>query len=505
MNTRRLYILAALFFVILFQARAQIPPQLHAKEWTYFQPTRNTGVSITEAVAVTGDLASDGAGHHYVVQDNNQIQHYLFDNLGNLISSSTFGSDAAAPSVTARNGRIHVTLHDTSLNRIELWRSADAGTSWTFVDSRPVSGQFYMLDAYEDDRGVHLVYSSSQGIFYYCRLPSDFWAGYMANVYPSQFDAIGLSPIVTASPYVDQDSAHVLSTGSLRSFKFPANTTEQGLWVESTGPWLGATYSFNALAFAKMDDGHPYAFAIGQIAGDVWYSRAHRRYDAASSWTINITAQPLPSPRKISAVLAPGYPWDKTWPNFVWDEHFTTEIRVALARLAVAQGTPPQWGAMYVSGARNGEFGVLGGNQGSIVAMWRDQQDQTLYFRRKPYPVVGELNENYVFTDTSWIIGPATLAAGKELRLKAGSVTYIWGQSNFGGPGNLHVASEGSEVGSLVVESGAKLFLESPTQAGTVGGILELGDNVTCTVETGGILEANSASQFLLGKEPNLL
>lgn len=170
MNQRALLFLLSFcfspFFIILVPA--QIPPL--STDYQYLQPMHETTVSITAAQAGQGDMVSDGSGHHYVAPNSSgSITHYLFDNVGTLLSSTTFGTTSSLrPSITARNGYLHVALHNANSNRVELYESADGGLVWTSgsVPFQDVQGTMDALDAYEDQRGVHITYSSNTGIYY---------------------------------------------------------------------------------------------------------------------------------------------------------------------------------------------------------------------------------------------------------------------------------------------------------------------------------------------------
>lgn len=163
----------------------QFPPQLAPTNYSYMQATHNTGVGINSALSPFGDMVSDGTGHHYVIPTaNNEVRHYRFNNFGGLIDSSTFGSSAARPCITSRNGLIHVVLHNTNSNKVELFESVNGGVSWTNTAFQSVSGVLDGIDAYEDFRGVHIVYSSNTGIYYHMRdVVSGTWATYTSTVY----------------------------------------------------------------------------------------------------------------------------------------------------------------------------------------------------------------------------------------------------------------------------------------------------------------------------------
>jgi hypothetical protein len=499
-------------FVIL--TSAQIPPQLN--DYRYLQPMHETTVSITEALASHGDMASDGSGHHYVAPNSSgSITHYLFDNVGTLLSSTNFGTTSSVkPAITARNGLIHVTLHNTSSNTIEFWQSSNAGAAWSNPDFRTVQGTLDGLDAFEDDRGVHITYSSSTGIYYHMRdLFNNTWAQYASTVYSGTLGS-NISPAITTSSSVAGDSAHVLSWRGLRSFKFPT-TTDQGSWVASTAPYSNSVRNSFAIvhsAAGETDFGPCMFVFCEQYAGYNNFNRRYRRYGTTDTWGGPLTPQAGIPNGNPSVVISTGYPEDIDWPNFVFsDIDNYPHYRVTLYRTKASDSEPLAFGRVFVnalepSGFVEGSQSVAGANQGSVVVMWRcrvgSEQDK-LYFRRKPYPIVGDMNENYVLTDTNWVLGTTTLAASKELRLKSGSITYLAGEFSYGGqtrgPGKLMIG----DGASLVVESGAKLILQAPTGTFTQGGTIQCGSGVTVTAQ--GVLEANAGAKLFFGSNSSLV
>ncbi|MFN0157654.1 MAG: hypothetical protein ACKVRP_06220 [Bacteroidota bacterium] len=460
-----------LLFGLLNLVLAQ-PSQLLNTNYQYMQPAYNTGVSSSSTLASTGDLASDGKGHHYVLKNaNGQITHYLFDNIGTLLHTASFGSTFSTnPCITTRNGRAHVVLHETALNRVQLWRSVDGGATWTNVDFRPVAGNLNGLDSFEDDRGVHIVYSSDGeggGIFYHLKNQADLWSPFSTTVYGTP--VTNAQPSVTTSTVAQGDSAHILSLQGLFSFKFPSSGA--GQWASRISPVaspnkgaIAVVPSITSSTFA------PYMFLVAQPGSETALRRANRTYDSQDAWS---TYTPISGTvnSKVSVATTPSFLSDFTWPNFVWSD-YQLRYRIMLNRFRPANSDVPMtFGPHEVSQVspgvyRDGSSPVVGSNQGTLTVIWRDHTDNTLYFRRKPFAILGDMNENYVLTDTNWILSTTILASGKELRLKSGSVTYLWGQwtqpqLGVKGPGKL-VVSEGA---SIVIESGARLICSHPPVA----------------------------------------
>ncbi|GEM_PF-5542257 len=240
-----------------------------------------------------------------------------------------------------------------------------------------------------------------------------------------------------------------------------------------------------------------------------YFTRRYRKQGTTNSWggpLFGVTQTPNGKP---SVVISTGHPSDIDWPNFIYNDIESGVYRIGLYRMkALGSEAPSTFGQFHVNETSPGVYAsgsdpVAGSSQGSVVVMWRDHSNDKLYFRRKPYTLFGNINENYSLTDTNWIVGDVTIGDGtnqKELRLKSGSVTIIWGKYDIGsqgnpifkGPGKLTISS-GS---SIVLESGAKIYMESPFVS-TEGGTLELGNNVIATIY--GTVEAKPGSKFRFG------
>jgi hypothetical protein len=487
-------------------ARAQIPPQLVRTNYLYMQSIVPTSVTVTSSAAQFADLASDGSGHHYVVPTTGgQICHYRFDNDGTLLESNTFASNAARPSITSRNGLIHVALHNTGSSRIELWESSNAGANWTNAGFQPVLGSLDDIDSFEDFRGVHISYASSTGIYYHLYRPTG-WATYASEVYFGS--ATNAQLAVTTSTLAQGDSAHVLSVYGMRSFKFPSSGN--GAWLPSSGPYTSASRNSICIVQSTPDNVNVAQYMFVFSDPSIYppgFTRRYRKYGPTFPWGGNLNSETGAATGIPSVVISPAYEIPIQWPNFVFSDVANGVNRVVLYRVKpFASDAPSTFGPVTVNQIDQqtyiqGMDAVAGANQGSVVVMWRSLADDKLYFRRKPYPVMGTINENYSLTDTNWVLGTVTVAAGKELRLKNGSVTFVWGQSNAIAVGRLVILP----TASLILEGNAKLILEQPTNPAVQGGQIELPNNYSLVIPSTAQLVAKAGSKITFGSGASLV
>ena len=225
-------------------AHAQLPTEI--TDETYFQPIRSTNPSIVVDVfpyLYQSDMVSDGYGHHYVTVKNNRVTYYRLNNLGNQVYAAPYEFEVGTgyPAITAfydpppssGKQRQHIVLKNGS--NIELYRSTNGGSTWSFVASQPILGTFAGLDAYEDQTGVHITYGSADpngGVRYHLRRRNpDQWA--------AEFPVFVTSPTSPNLPSIVASADHVyIHHGG-------PSGNQRGVWYTPTAnpTWSGPYYS----------------------------------------------------------------------------------------------------------------------------------------------------------------------------------------------------------------------------------------------------------------------
>ncbi len=513
------------FFAVIafcgFEALSQnsLPPQIR-KTTKIYKCMLNTTIQVNSTLAAQADAVSDGQGHHYVIQtSSNQIQHYLFNDLGEVVHQATFATNAVHPSITSRNGKIHVVVGNQSSNQIEVWESSNAGVSWNnSLGSRSMNGTLTDIDTYEDDERIHIVYTtdnSTLGTNYRALHLTAGWLDLWSRSVNGQSSA-GVLPAIIATA----ESAHVFSSQGMFSFKLP--TSGAGSWQLSTPPGTPALSAAAEVFVSPISGTPPERHMFLGYANSDFYLASRKYLDPSSQWdivgAIQGGANQGTRPTMLTTTQYPfGTYSDAQYVEFAYDAAAAIFWRRFTEVALGSQGTvtdvvnwhdgtqcPPPLSV------NPGGAAFMGSNVGSIAFFWRDD-DGTLYFRRKPIGMKGSISDNYAMTDTNWIVGDVNVGDSEnqvELRFKAGSVTFILGEYDVSlsegaiwrGPGILSIAS-GSTV---VVEAGAKIYLQAPAATRPIGGTIQLGDGVAMIVPSGALIEAQAGTQFKFGASASI-
>lgn len=438
-------------------------------------------------------------GNHFVMRNSdNRVEYYLIDNAGAIVRSATFalGENVRFPSITSYNSVLHVVFWNEVMQRIQLYKSSNAGVTWTDDDFRTTVGAVGSIDSYKDFRGVHIVYGSSAGIRYFLRQPEGVWATFSSEV--TSQDAQFAAPQILAHKDVTTgtDSAHILagfqatSNQRLFSFYFPPSGAGSS-WQARDCPGTSKA-DFLISSSQETQEKHIYVLTVSTSNVYHWTTRS---YDAPSGWSflgLMTNAQANSGP---DAALAFTYPYH--YPSFVRSEGGNRIIFSAFIRAGFT--TPSRIEAELGIGGPP----VISSNLTGLAIAWRGANGN-LHFTRKAFGISGLISENYDLSGENWFVAEATVAPGKTLTLKSGSTTHVWHEfqndadpsppHTFFGPGKLVVATGGA----LVIEEGAMLILENSTVQNIASGILELHAPITL-IGDGAELVAKEGSQLRFG------
>ena len=407
-------------------AQGQLPPQL---TWvSYFQPVKPTGISIDGASGFyQSRMASDGYGNHYVTVYNNQVVYYLLDNSGNELRSTTFGANTLHPSITSfydpnpggQLTREHIVLQQGS--NLVLYRSGDGGVSWTALPTQPIQGSLVSIDSYEDLTGIHITYGSSTGIYYLLRNRTpDGWDNrnpFVAAISPPPppYSYFNLPSVIATS-----ESSHIYTQQGFYSRQLNENT-----WTGAQALVLNANWPAT-LTITREQNGVEYihAFIWGEtnpnypFYGGVTSTR--RKLFGSTGW------DPAPP---LNETVEGGYTGWKPQCNSAGSLFRWVFNLVDLTPFVPNSIYSDQDGGYLTLNliAGTSRTPAITSDITGVAVVWWDLTTGTAFMRRRPLGVsdasTGSIVDNYSFTDTTWITGTLTLSAGKQLRLKSGSVT----------------------------------------------------------------------------------